>query len=88
MAVDKIEVKKGDVLDFAISSENSTDSDSFEWVPEIHLVQPDGKTEMLTHARLDFCGKDAWPLNRQRTQSPLTQLAQALMMSNEFMFVD
>jgi len=57
-------------------------------VPEIHRLQPDGKTEMLTHARLDFCGKDAWPLNRQRTQSPLTQLAQALMMSNEFMFVD
>lgn len=89
MAMDKIEVRKGDVLDFAISSENgNTDSDSFEWVPEIHREQPGGKTEMLTHARLDFCGKDAWPLNRQRTQSPLTQLAQALMMSNEFMFVD
>lgn len=88
LAMNKVEVKKGEVLDFAISSENSTDSDSFEWVPEIHLVQPDGKTEMLTHSRLDFCGKDAWPLNRQRTQSPLTQLAQALMMSNEFMFVD
>ena len=84
-----LQVKKGDILDFAVSAENGdTKSDSFEWVPEIQLPAADGKPVVLTNARADFCGQDAWPLNRARPQSPLAQLVQVLIMSNEFMFVD
>ncbi|MDB6120669.1 MAG: Protein of unknown function (DUF1553)/Protein of unknown function (DUF1549)/Planctomycete, partial [Verrucomicrobiaceae bacterium] len=85
-----ITVKKGDVLDFAVSAENGdTNSDSFEWVPEIQLPAKEGaKPEVLTNAKADFCGKDGWPLNRTRSQSALAQLVQVLMMSNEFMFVE
>ena len=84
----KLEVKKGETLSFAVGSEGDTNSDSFNWVPEIHRLNADGTTTFLTNAKADFCGKDGWPMNRAKPQSPLSQLAQVLMMSNEFQFVD
>ena len=87
MIVKKHEVKKGDVLTFAVTSEYDTNSDSFTWVPVIHRIV-DGKTELVTNAQKDFCGTDHWPINRAHPQSPLAQLVQVLMMSNEFQFVD
>ncbi len=87
---DGVALKKGDVLDFALSAENGdTNSDSFEWAPEIQLPAKDGdKPQVLTNAKADFCGKDGWPLTRARPQSALAQLVQVLLMSNEFMFVE
>ena len=84
----KLDVKKGEILTFAVGGEGDTNSDSFLWAPEIHRVNADGTTTLLTNARTDFCGKDGWPLNRAKPQSPVSQLAQVLMMSNEFQFVD
>ncbi len=84
----KLEVKKGETLTFAVGSEGDTNSDSFNWAPEIHHLNADGTTTLLTNAKTDFCGKDHWPLNRTKPQSPVSQLAQVLMMSNEFQFVD
>ena len=46
------------------------------------------KAALLTDARRDFCGPDHWPVNRARPQGVLAQLAQVLLMSNEFQFVD
>ncbi len=57
-------------------------------MPEIHHLNADGSTEKLTNAKTDFCDKDGWPLNRPKPESPLAQLAQVLLMSNEFQFVD
>lgn len=89
LGVSSVNVKKGDVLHFSVSSENgNTDSDTYEWAPEITRLNPDGTVELLTNARTDFCGADRWPLNRVKPQPALSQLAQALIMSNEFMFVD
>jgi len=84
----KLQVKKGDVLRFALSSDGETDSDSYSWRVKIESANADGSTTLLTDSRTDFCGPNAWPLNRLKAQSPLSQLAQALIMSNEFMFVD
>ena len=84
----KITVKKGEVLHFALSSEGQTDSDSYNWQAKISQVNADGTSTPLTDSRNDFCGADRWPLNRAKPQSPLAQLTQALLMSNEFMFVD
>ncbi|MBX7209381.1 MAG: PSD1 and planctomycete cytochrome C domain-containing protein [Verrucomicrobiaceae bacterium] len=84
----KYEVKKGETLTFAVGSEGDTNSDSFNWIPEIHRLNADGSTEKLTNAKTDFCDKDGWPLNRPKPESPLAQLAQVLLMSNEFQFVD
>lgn len=82
------DVKKGEILSFIVGSEGDTNSDSFTWAPEIHRLNPDGTTTPLTNARNDFCGADGWPVNRPRPQSALSQLAQVLLMSNEFQFVD
>jgi len=79
------DVKRGDIISFIVSSENDTNSDSFDWQPTISLAD---NGELLTNAKTDFCGSDRWPLGRQKSQSPLSQLAQVLLMSNEFMFVD
>jgi hypothetical protein len=84
----RVAVKKGDVLHFALSSQGETDSDSYNWTARINALNPDGTVTELTNSKTDFCGTDRWPLNRARPQSPLAQLTQALIMSNEFMFVD
>ena len=84
----KLDVKKGETLTFAVGSEGDTNSDSFNWAPEIHRLNANGSTTLLTNARADFCGKDGWPLNRAKPQPPLSQLAQVLLMSNEFQFID
>ncbi len=89
LKADSVRVRAGETLHFAISAENGeTDSDSFEWAPVISRLSPDGMIEVLTDARTDFCGPDRWPLNRPKPQPALQQLAQTLLMSNEFMFVD
>lgn len=79
------DVKKGDILSFIVHNEASTDSDSFEWQPRI-LSAADGT--LLTDAKNDFCDANRWPFGRQKPQSPLSQLAQVLLISNEFMFLD
>jgi hypothetical protein len=83
MELPHLRVAKGEIITFAVGSEGSTDSDSFGWIPQIFQ---DG--ELLTDAERDFCDKDGWPVKRPKPQSPLSQLAQVLMMSNEFQFLD
>jgi len=79
------DVKKGDVLSFIVHNEASTDSDSFEWQPRITRADTN---ELITDAKADFCDSGRWPFGRARPQSPLSQLAQVLLISNEFMFLD
>jgi hypothetical protein len=83
VVVEAIKVQAGETLTFAVGSEGDTNSDSFEWKMVIHEGD-----HVVTDARKDFCGVDGWPLNRTKPQTPLAQLAQVLMMSNEFQFVD
>lgn len=78
-------VKAGDVISFIVHNIGGTDSDSFDWQPIIHRADTD---EVLTNAKNDFCDASHWPFGRQRPQSPTSQLAQVLMMSNEFLFVE
>jgi len=79
----------GDTLSFVVDShQGSTDSDGYSWTPRIEEVQPDGKVKLLTRADEDWCDTNAWPLNREKPQTALGQLAQVLLMSNEFMFLD
>ncbi len=86
----EMDVQRGDQVIFAVTCEaGSTDSDSFNWAPSIYRLDPTKpQPELITKADRDFCGPDAWPLSRARPQSPLAQLTQVLLMSNEFMFVE
>lgn len=82
--VPALAVKQGEVLSFVVGSEGSTDSDSYTWAPQIYAGN-----QLLTDAARDLCGKDGWPIDgRPHPQTPLAQLAQVLIMGNEFMFVD
>ncbi|MFO1482893.1 MAG: PSD1 and planctomycete cytochrome C domain-containing protein [Verrucomicrobiaceae bacterium] len=80
-----VDVKKGDTLNFIVHNEKSTDSDSFTWQPRITRAD---NGDLLTDAKNDFCDASRWPFGRQKPQSALSQLAQVLLISNEFMFVD
>jgi hypothetical protein len=79
------DVQKGDVISFIIHNEKGTDSDSFEWQPVITRAD---SGELLTNAKNDFCNANRWPFGRPQPQQPMSQLAQVLLMSNEFMFMD
>jgi hypothetical protein len=79
----------GEVLSFVVDSmDGNTDSDSYSWVPKIESVSATGARELITAADQDYCDAQGWPFNRSKPQSPLSQLAQVLLMSNEFMFMD
>ena len=84
-----LEVEQDEVLSFVVESENhDTNSDSYNWAPKIERIASDGSVAPITRADTDFCGPSQWPINRPKPQTPLAQLAQVLMMSNEFQFVD
>ncbi len=78
--LNSVSVKRGETIDFVVDCVGNTGWDTFEWAPRIRLN--DGETEWS--AQKDF------PLSDPR-KDPLDaweQLAQALLLSNEFMFVD
>jgi hypothetical protein len=85
-----IHVKQGEWLDFIVSCRSNVSHDDFRWAPVIARVdaqeQPRGTGEPISwNARKDFAGPPPAPLQ------PLdgwSALAQALLISNEFVFVD
>jgi len=79
------EVQKGDLLSFIVHNEAQSDHDSFDWQPRITLTDTG---DLLSDAKADFCDASRWPFARQKPQSPLSQLVQVLLISNEFMFLD
>ena len=71
-----LEVAAGETVDFLVESTGSEAWDSFLWSPVIH---EQGEPVPLAEAREGFSGPalDRWPL-----------LAQVLLLSNEFLYVD
>jgi len=83
--VDAIEVEPGDALDFVVDVRDGLNSDQHLWAPKVRAVRVDegpAPTGGAWDAARDFRGPSAAGLG------PREQLAQVLMMSNEFMFVD
>lgn len=78
-------LKKGETIDFVVDCVGDQNHDSFEWAPVIRLVSNAGDSTSGMHvwnARNDFGGPAAPEL------TPWEQLAQILLISNEFLFVD
>jgi hypothetical protein len=71
-------VQKGDTLDFVVDPRSNDGFDSFEWAPTIRSA--DGKS--VWSSANGFGAPAGAPLSR------LALYAQALMMTNEFMFID
>ncbi|HVK11716.1 MAG TPA: PSD1 and planctomycete cytochrome C domain-containing protein [Gemmataceae bacterium] len=76
MDVAKVEVKAGDTIDFVVDILGELNTDQYLWAPTITLGDKewDAKAEFTGPTRPGLTG--------------LEQLAQALIMANEFMFVD
>ncbi|TWU22017.1 Planctomycete cytochrome C [Novipirellula galeiformis] len=78
-------IEKGQTIDFVVNGRASDAFDSFVWRANIRIVTDDGQ-RIETDSSKDFQG----PQNREtvRPLDQLEQLAQVLLMSNEFAFVD
>ena len=72
----QVELQAGDTLDFVVDSQGSENSDTFLWAPRIRDVS---SNLFLAEASKDFGGPGA---------SGLEAYAQALLCSNEFLFLD
>jgi hypothetical protein len=84
----RIEVKKGDSIDFVVDCRGDETSDSFVWSPVIRLVEAPGNAAGGTQewsAAAEFRGPETKP---RKMLSAWERYAQVLMLSNEFMFVD
>ncbi len=84
--LDKISVKRGEILDFAVDCYQNGSTDSYRWAPTLQLLvrAEEAPTDVQTvwDAQADF--KSPPPPKLQ----PLEQMAHALLMTNEFLFVD
>jgi hypothetical protein len=88
VAVARVEVQRGDTLDFLTDCRESVESDTFTWAPKIKLIEvgsggPAGGP-LEWDARADFSG----PPKAYPPLSPWEKYAQVLLLSNELMFVD
>jgi hypothetical protein len=82
--VERVEVRRGDVLDFAVDCIAKPTSDAFTWAPTVAVVAEPGGKQVATSwsAKSDFTGPPPPML------TPWEQTAQALLLTNEFWFVD
>jgi hypothetical protein len=84
--LEKITLRAGEVLDFTVDCRDSATSDGYRWAPAITLlIRPEDAMKGQTtqwDANNDFA-----PPPPPKLQ-PLEQLAHALLMTNEFLFVD
>ena len=78
LTAQKVAVEAGDTIDFIVDCLTQESHDSFHWGPEIRM---EGTPNQLWSAKNDFHGPRNW-------QPPMEQLVQALLLSNEFVFVD
>ena len=89
--VEKIEVQRGDTLDFVVDCRDNPNHDSFVWAPVIQVVSTSASTAgsnpaspgpVEWNALKDFAGPTSAHVG------PWEKLAQVLLLSNEFAFVD
>jgi hypothetical protein len=80
LAVDRIEVAAGETIDFIVDCRESDAYDSYELLPKIELL--DAERPTVWDAAKQFHGPLTPPLNGWEL------LAQILLGTNEFMFVD
>ncbi len=84
LKVDAIAVEAGETIDFLVDIGDGLNSDQFLWEIRLGELAPDDgeKPALAWDAKRDFPADTATPLNAWE------QLAQAMLCSNEFLFVD
>ncbi len=85
--VARVEVKRGDTLDFIVECGPTNSFDSFQWAPTLNAVDP---APALTQTAWDAAADFAGPVKAE-ARKPLTAweaYAQALLLTNEFLYID
>jgi hypothetical protein len=82
MNVEQLDLQAGDTIDFVVDIVKELNSDQFLWSPVIRPLEPASTDATYWDATRDYSG----PSVRKLTK--LEQLAQVLMLTNEFWFVD
>jgi hypothetical protein len=91
--LDGVRVQKGDTLDFVVDSNGEISFDSFNWAPVLQAEKPQGpqtaalKTEAGEPKRATWDAAADFGVSSP-SLTPWEQYAQALLMTNEFIFVD
>jgi hypothetical protein len=82
--VEAVTMSAGDTLDFIVDLRGGLNSNQFLWAPKIASVSTTGLAAgaQAWDAQTDFAGPYTEPLDRWQ------QLAQALLLANEFVFID
>jgi hypothetical protein len=87
-AIDRVEVKKGDTIDFAVDCRGGPLCDSFAWAPVIRVANNPGiagnDAPESWNAATNFGG----PEKIAKGLSPWEKYVQVLLESNEFVFID
>ena len=87
--LDRVEVRRGEHLDFVADCRQTVEFDSFHWSPVIKVVpsgRPSADEPREWNAKSDFSGPQ-----KPSEKRPLTaweKYAQVLLLANELMFVD
>jgi hypothetical protein len=77
-----VTVQQGDTIDFVTDCRTNFNSDEFNWTVTLRLSPANKSADQVWESTSGFHGPLELPLTRWQ------ELAQALLMSNEFMFVD
>lgn len=84
--IPRVRVVAGEILDFTVDCRETTTSDGYRWAPVLQSLQMPEQVsrnqKTVWDAQADFVAPPPPRL------TPLEQMAQALLMTNEFMFVD
>ncbi len=82
LGLESVAIQAGDTLDFVVDIRETLNNDDFRWAP---VIWYHGQESLRWDARRDFLG---WPATPIALMSPWEQLAQALFLGNEFVFLD
>lgn len=87
--LDRVEVTRGDWLDFVADCRQSVEFDSFHWAPVVKMTSAtklDADEAREWSAKTDFSGPTKVP--EKRSLTPWEKYAQVLLLANELMFID
>lgn len=82
-----ISVKRGEAIDFIVTGRGTSEDDAFRWAPVIHMPGAKPGEEFVWNAQQEFSG----PVKEKLQAQPFTpweRLTQALLMSNELIYLN
>lgn len=82
-----ITVKRGEALDFIVTSRSTSHDDAFRWVPVIHMPGSKAGEEYVWNSQREFSGPVKEKIQSQAF-TPWERLTQALLMSNELIYLN